>query len=97
MVHICFHVFVKGLADLGGSVYPPIHVSDQLSLMHVVVCVGESRDTVYPCKKEHIDDIRYTEMDVSQLGLLHIWVCLCHHKDHIYSRFLAADQVIGSP
>ena len=41
LVHFCSHELVKGLADLGGVMYNLIPASDELSHMHVIVCVGE--------------------------------------------------------
>ena len=41
LVYICLHELVKGPADLCGVVYTVILALDELSQMHVIVCVGE--------------------------------------------------------
>ena len=59
--------------------YTVVPVLNELSQMHVIICLRERYDNVFPCKKEHVDDIRYAVKDVNPSSFVVMWVCLCHN------------------
>ena len=65
--------------------------------MLIVCVVGERYNNVFPCKKEHVDNIRLAVQDVNPSGFVVMWVCLCYNEDNVCSWLLAAEQVVERP